>query len=54
VQRWQDTVHVPGIYDLEVDTSVSSPEQCAAAIRRRLENGAPFTAFATLAAQTDG
>lgn len=54
VQRWQDTVHVPGIYDLEVDTSVSSPEQCAAAIRRRLEDGAPFTAFATLAAAMDG
>lgn len=53
VQRWQDTVHVPGIYDLEVDTSTSSPEQCAAAIRRRLEDGAPFTAFATLAAATE-
>lgn len=49
VQRWQDTVHVPGIYDLEVDTSESNPEECAAAIERRLEDGAPFTAFATLA-----
>jgi chloramphenicol 3-O phosphotransferase len=54
VQRWQDTVHVPGIYDLEVDTSAASPEQCAAAIGRRLEDGAPFTAFATLAAAMDG
>lgn len=54
VQRWQDTVHVPGIYDLEVDTSAASPEECAAAIRRRLEDGAPFTAFATLAAAMDG
>jgi chloramphenicol 3-O phosphotransferase len=54
VQRWQDTVHVPGIYDLEFDTSTSSPEWCAAAIRRRLEDGPPFTAFATLAAATDG
>lgn len=54
VQRWQDTVHVPGIYDLEVDTPASSPEECAAAIRRRLEDGGPFTAFATLAAAIDG
>lgn len=54
VQRWQDAVHVPGIYDLEVDTSASSPEQCAAAIRRRLDDGAPFTAFAALAATTNG
>ena len=54
VQRWQDTVHTPGIYDLEVDTSAASPEECAAAIRRRLEGGAPFTAFARLAAGMDG
>jgi chloramphenicol 3-O phosphotransferase len=54
VQRWQDTVHVPGIYDLEVDTSTSSPEWCAAAIRRRLEDDASFTAFVTLAAAMDG
>jgi chloramphenicol 3-O phosphotransferase len=50
VRRWQDTVHVPGIYDLEVDTSEASPEECAAAIRRRLEDGPPFGAFARLAA----
>lgn len=47
VRRWQRDVHVPGIYDLEVDTSRLSPEQCADAIRRRLED-AP-TAFAQLA-----
>ena len=50
-QLWQDTVHVPGIYDLEVDTSVLSPEECAEAIRRRLEDDSPFTAFPTLAAR---
>ncbi|HLV81106.1 MAG TPA: hypothetical protein VKT32_12530 [Chthonomonadaceae bacterium] len=32
VLRWQQEVHIPGIYDLEVDTSILSPQQCAAAI----------------------
>jgi chloramphenicol 3-O phosphotransferase len=48
VLRWQDAVHVPGIYDLEVDTSTHSPDECAAAIGRRLDAG-PGTAFAQLA-----
>jgi chloramphenicol 3-O phosphotransferase len=43
VQRWQDQVHVPGIYDVEVDTSVLTPEECAAAIRERLAS--PPVAF---------
>ena len=54
VQLWQDTVHVPGIYDLEVDTSELSPDECADAIRRRLEDDSPFTAFPTLAARATG
>lgn len=45
VRRWQHDVHVPGLYDLEVDTSLLGPEQCANAIRRRLEDGPPATAF---------
>jgi chloramphenicol 3-O phosphotransferase len=49
VRRWQRDVHVPGVYDLEVDTSVLSPEQCAEAIARRLENGPASTAFRQLA-----
>ena len=48
VLRWQDAVHDPGIYDLEVDTSTHSPDECAAAIGRRLDAG-PGTAFAQLA-----
>jgi chloramphenicol 3-O phosphotransferase len=36
VQRWQDAVHDPGVYDFEVDTSVLSPETCADAIRARI------------------
>ena len=48
VRLWQHRVHIPGIYDLEVDTSVLSPEECAEAIRRRLQ-GSPPSAFRQLA-----
>jgi len=48
VQRWQDGVHVPGVYDLEVDTSVLTPEECARAIRERI-GGPPPSAFRRLA-----
>jgi chloramphenicol 3-O phosphotransferase len=50
VVRWQEEVHRPGIYDLELDASVLSPAECAAAIRRRLCGGPPPTAFQQLAA----
>lgn len=50
VRRWQDAVHVPGVYDLEVDTSLLSPQDCAELIRRRLRDGPPATAFHQLAA----
>jgi len=36
VRRWDEAVHTPGVYDLEVDTSVLDPGQCAEVIRRRL------------------
>ena len=45
VRRWQEAVHQPGIYDLEVDTSVMSPEHCAEAIRRALDRPRSSTAF---------
>jgi len=51
VLRWQNDVHVPGIYDLEVDTSAQGPDECAAAIRGRLDSG-PGSAFAQLARGT--
>lgn len=41
VRRYTEAVHVPGIYDLEVDSSVMTPEESAAAIRRRLDAGMP-------------
>ena len=48
VRRWQERVHGPWPYDLELDTSVLDPGECAAAIRRRLDEG-PGTAFQRLA-----
>ena len=41
VDRWERAVHDPGVYDLEVDTSTSTPEACAEAIGRRVESGPP-------------
>jgi chloramphenicol 3-O phosphotransferase len=49
VRRWQHDVHVPGVYDLEVDSSLLNPEQCADAIRRWLEDDVAPTAFRRLA-----
>ena len=49
IRRWQREVHVPGIYDLEVDTARLSPQECADAIRQHLEEGPAPTAFKRLA-----
>jgi chloramphenicol 3-O phosphotransferase len=49
VRRWQCSVHQPGLYDLEVDTSKLTPADCAAAIRGYLRDGPASTAFARLA-----
>lgn len=49
VQRWQTEVHSVGPYDLEVDTSILDRAGCAGAIRRRLLDGPPPTAFERLA-----
>lgn len=51
VRRWQEEVHRPGIYDLEVDTSTAGPEACAARILRHLDTGPRPSALARLAAQ---
>jgi chloramphenicol 3-O phosphotransferase len=50
VLRWQRAVHTPGIYDLEVDTSLLSPEECAGMIHQRLAHGPSPSAFGQLAA----
>jgi chloramphenicol 3-O phosphotransferase len=49
VRLWQEAVHVPGVYDLEVDTSLLRPEACADLIQRRLRQGPPPSAFPQLA-----
>ena len=49
VRRWQEEVHEPGIYDLEVDTALLGPQACAEAIRQRLGSGPKPSAFRTLA-----
>ena len=48
VRLWQEAVHLPGIYDLEVDASRLSPEACAERIRQRLETGPAPSAFERL------
>jgi chloramphenicol 3-O phosphotransferase len=48
VRRWQEAVHRPGIYDLEVDTSVLSPEACVVAIGRALAAPPAPSAFERL------
>ena len=53
VRLWSQAVHTPGVYDLELDTGALTPEDCAEAIRRRLD--APVTppsAFQRLAEQS--
>jgi chloramphenicol 3-O phosphotransferase len=50
VRLFQDLVHKPGIYDLEVDTSRLNPTACADAIRKLIEEGLAPTAFRKLAA----
>ena len=48
VSRWDEAVHTPGIYDLEVDTSVLSPEECADRVAARLADGPPPSAWQRL------
>ncbi|HEX4433346.1 MAG TPA: hypothetical protein VH012_00855 [Acidimicrobiales bacterium] len=48
VRRWERAVHDPGLYDVEVDTSATVPDACAAAIVRRVREGPPV-AFGELA-----
>ncbi len=50
VHLWQREVHIPGIYDLEVDTSVLGPAECAAVIQQYLDHGPTPSAFQRLAA----
>jgi chloramphenicol 3-O phosphotransferase len=44
-----EVVHAHVVYDLEVDTSVSTPQECAQQVRARLQAGDPPQAFRRLA-----
>jgi chloramphenicol 3-O phosphotransferase len=48
VLRWQREVHGGWAYDIEVDTAVLSPAECASAIGESLRGGHPPQAFAQL------
>lgn len=50
VQRWQDEVHRPGIYDLELDAGSLTPARCAGRIADALASPTRPSAFARLAA----
>lgn len=41
IERWQSAVHDPGIYDLEVDTSVAIPADSAARILDHIDRNLP-------------
>ena len=49
VRLWQREVHLPGIYDLELDTLMLSPGECATVIRKSLEAPPVPSAFQQLA-----
>ena len=49
VQRWQDAVHVPGIYDLEIDSSRMSAEEAALQIGAFIAHTPGPSAFKQLA-----
>ncbi|MGH0002085.1 chloramphenicol phosphotransferase CPT family protein [Pseudovibrio ascidiaceicola] len=44
VLRWQEEVHKPGTYDLELDTSMLSAEECAERILNVIASGEKFNA----------
>lgn len=50
ILRWQEAVHRPSAYDIEVDTSRSSAAECAELISQRLASGPPGSTFSELAA----
>jgi chloramphenicol 3-O phosphotransferase len=48
-ERWENAVHDPGLYDLEVDTSSRSPAECAVLILEHVAMRPYGSAFASLA-----
>lgn len=46
-------VHIPGVYDLELDTALFSPLECAMQIKHRMQAGPPSVAMSWLKAWED-
>jgi chloramphenicol 3-O phosphotransferase len=53
-EKQYEKVHAHGIYDLEVDTSLNPPEECAAQIITLIESGRPPEAFRRLKEKDNG
>ena len=49
VQRWQDAVHIPGLYDLEIESSRTTPEAAAQLIAEFMAQHPKPVAFPSLA-----
>lgn len=49
ILRWQRDAHVPGLYDLEVDTSTQAPDELSAMVWKHLTDGPEASAFRALA-----
>ena len=54
VRRWQEAVHDPGFYDLEVDTGRMTAAECVAVIAAALANPPSPSAFEQLALSSSG
>jgi chloramphenicol 3-O phosphotransferase len=52
ILRWQRDAHMPGIYDVELDTSVDTPEAAARVIQGCLTRRRPAQAIRQLAASS--
>lgn len=45
VEHWQEAVHAGHVYDVELDTTAASPEDCAARVLARVAEGPPGSGF---------
>ena len=50
-RTFYEQVHADKVYDLEVDSSVATPEECALQIKEAIQEGVPRAAFRRLAAE---
>ncbi|WP_405057157.1 chloramphenicol phosphotransferase [Kribbella sp. NBC_01505] len=46
VALWQEAVHTPGVYDVEVDMSALTADECAQVIGQQVDSGSAFERLA--------